>query len=332
MAFNYTELDSVTEKFYLPLIIDQLFSKDPILAKLKDNKKTVSGGTKFTQNILVDTLNHGKYKANRAGNSFDIAEKDIINAVDYAVKGHYANLTIDGWEETINSGTAAVHNLLEEKMKNLEEAMRQELLGALYQDPATFDPQSLGFEGLIKAVDNDNVYAGLDRAQSANAFWRSVVKQDAVAGIDLGATDAYTKVLRDFFMKVTDGGKDHRNLVFVGDFSTISKIEGMLASRNQITTVDQTSANLGFESFKLFGKPVHASSELEDIAQTTGKGVLYAINFDYFGMRTLKGRDFYMTPFKSAQANDSRSKQLLVMGNYVCNKPKSCGVIRDIII
>jgi hypothetical protein len=309
-------------------VVDQIFSKDAVLNKLKETKKTISGGTKFVQPIKIDGLNRGTYKANKAGNSFNIDEKEIINAVDIPVRGHYANLTVDGFEEAINSGTAAVHNLLEEKMKDLEEAMRQELLDALY-GAGTAD----GFQGLQSMVSDSNTYAGLDRTVASNDFWRSHVVADAVAGVDLTSDSvaAYRK-LRDFYMASTDGGNEAKNVIFVCDFSTHSIIEALLAEKNRITTVDETQANLGFDNFKLFGKPVFASSKLEAQAQASGKGILYALNFDFLGMKTLAGRDFHMTKFKESQSNDSRAKQLLLMGNYTTSKPQRLAVMKDILI
>lgn len=319
MAFNYSELDAVTEKYFLKTVVDQIFAKDAILNKIREKKKVVSGGRAFSVPIKVDTLNRGQFAPNT---TFNVDKKEIINTVDLPVRGHYANLTIDGFEEAINQGNQAVINLLSEKLEDLEEAIRQELLDALY-DPAT----AQGFIGLQEIIGDKNTYAGLNRTLAEHDYWRAVVKEDATGTTPIPVDYA---MLRKYFMDVTNGGREGRNLVFVGDFGTVSKIEDILSSRNQITTVKDTTANLGFENFTLFGKQVHASAKLEEQAQASGKGILYALNFDYLTMNTMKGKDFAMTKFKGDRNSDLQSKQLIVMGNYVCTKPKTQGVIKDI--
>lgn len=231
----------------------------------------------------------------------------------------------DGFEEAQNKGKAAILNLLSEKIEDLEEAMRQELLDALYGDPAVVDPNNKGFIGLDTIVDDKNTYAGLDRTVATFDFWKSAVVEDVTNGVTL-TYDA----LRKFYMQVTDGGKDGRNLVFVGDFGTVSQIESILANRNQIQSRDAGLANLGFEDFTAFNKPVYASSELEDKAQASGKGILYALNFDYLSMHTLNGYDFKLTPFKTDRNSEMKSRQLITMGNFICTKPKALGKITDI--
>lgn len=321
MAFNYNELEAVTREYFYPKLVDQIFSKDPILSEIKKRKKTVDGGRMFSVNIKVDTLNRGKFTPNA---TFNVDKKEIINRVDMPVKGHYSNLTIDGFEEAQTKGKAAILNLLSSKIEDLEEAMRQELLDALYFS-ATKDTAGTGFQGLETIVDDNNTYAGLDRTQ--HEFWQAKVIEDATGTAPI--TLDY-KTLRDFYMSVSDGGKDARNLVFVGDFTTVGKIEEILATRNQIQSRDSGLANLGFEAFTLFGKKCYSSSELEEHAKTSGEGVLYAINFDYMTMHTLNGYDFKLTKFKEDRDSEMKSRQLITMGNFVATKPKRLGVIKNI--
>lgn len=317
MAFNYPELQAMTKEYFLPTVVDQIFVKDPILAKIKEQKKTVSGGKSFEVSIKHSNLDSGVFGVNTG---FAGTTKEITNRLTMPVMGHYSEVTFDSFEEAQNSGNAAVVNLVTEKMQDLEEAMRQELLKALYEAPAAG-----AFQGLQHIVDDNNVFGGVDRSLADHDYLRSVVRENAATGINMDYD-----LLRKFFMDVTAGGSDGRNLVFVGDYTTISKIESILAGRNQITTVNQTSANLGFESFTLFGKPVYASDKLEKMATASGKGVLYALNFDYLTMHTLKGNDFRLTDFKQDRKSELRSAQLLVAGNYVATKPNRLGVIKDI--
>lgn len=320
---NYKELDAITEKYYLPVMQDQIFSKDAVFAKMKENKEVVSGGTKIAFAVKHDNLVHGTAGRDEL---FDISEKSIFNAAEVEIKRLYANLTSNGFEETLNAGDQAVFSLLKEKMKDLEEAMRQELLSNLYGEQ-----KPNGFDSLETMVNNTGTYAGINRLSDGNDFWKSQVIEDGVSGIDLDTDpDIAYKSLREYYMKVSDGGQDQNNLVFVGDFGTINKIEFLLSRRNQITTVKEKDANLGFQHFTLFGRPVHASSYLEKLAEKKGKGILYAINLDYVKMKTMKNSDFRMTDFKAAQNNDVRVKQLIVMGNFINQKPARSGVMRDI--
>jgi hypothetical protein len=321
-TINYTELDAVTNRLYLPALVSQLWLTDPILNKLKDTKKSSSGGTKITVGIKTDILNGGAYKPyNNGANKFNIAERSTLTAVDYEIRGLYANLTMDNYIDSLNSGNNAMHNILEERMTGLQETMQDQLLQSLYK----IDDGS-HFVGLVDAIDNNNIYAGLDRTIAANAFWKSYVVEDTGSG----AITLDMPKLQSFFMNVTRGGADAQKLVFVCDYGTFGKIHSLLMAQNHIVTRSETEANLGFSNIELFGKPVFASSYLESVAKTTGQGVLYAVNFSYFELRTLSGRDFYFTKFKEAQDTDAVVKQLLLQGNFVSTKPSALGRISNI--
>jgi len=322
MGFNWTEIDAVTENVILPGVVDQIFEADPILKQLKDRKKVAGGGKAFQVNLKVDHLNRGKFGK---GTTFNIAKKEIVNAVTVPVRAHYVNLTSDGFEEAINSGSEGIVNLLQEKMNDMGDAMHIELLDQLFGDPTVVDPTSEGFHSLQTIVSDKNTYLGLDRTNATYSYWKSVVKEDAVNGIDL----TYS-VLQDFYRAVSGAGSEGKDIVFATDDITYNQIENILHEKNQITTVTQTQANLGFDSFTLFGKPVYRSDKLTDLAIASGKGVLYALNFKFLEMRTLSGKDFKLTNFKEAQDNDLRAKQLIVMGNFVPTKPSRLGVIKGI--
>lgn len=297
----------------------QIYSKDPILAELKKGKKTVDGGRSFVVKTKVDTLNHGQFKAD---STFDVSKKQIHDKVEYSVKGAWASMTLDHFDETMNRGKAQIINMLAEKAEDLEEAMRQEKLNGLYDAP-TAD----GYQGIQLIVDDNNTLAGINRSTAGFDYWKSIVREDTSGTTPIVLT---YDILRKFFVDVTDGGKDGRSLIFVGDFTTVSKIENILASRNQINSRDNEVANLGFEDFKLFNRKVYSSSELEAQAKATGKGVLYALNFDYLTEYALAGSDHHLTKFKEDRDTALKSQQLICMGNFVATKPRRLGVIRDI--
>lgn len=323
-TFNLSELDALTEKYHIPTVQDLVFEKDAFLKQVKTRKKIVSGGKMFQLPVIAGNLDYGSYGPNQ---TFTNTKKEILNEANFQVKGTRASLTIDNWDTTINAGNEAIVNILTYKVKALEEAMRQALLQDLYDNPTAFDAANASkhLVGLQTAIDDSGTYGDINRDTAGNEFWRSVVYENG--GVERAIT---YDLLSDFWMDITNGGQEAEGLVFVADFKTVNAIRSILAAKNEINSLEQNSANLGFASFTLFGHKIIAAPKLEALAKVSGKGILYGVNMNYFHLYGLAKNDFKTTKFIEDQDNDKLVKRMTFMGNYVCSNPQRCGKILDI--
>jgi hypothetical protein len=318
MALNYTELETLTQKKYLPVVVDNIFEEHPLLKLLKERKETFSGHT-IVQPVKYDRLNGGDYGVD---STFDISRKEIVTQVSYQTKGIYVNASFDGFENAINSGSdTQVVSIIQTKMESMKDDMKERLVDQVFGD--NNGPTDKGFTGLAAVLRDDNTYGGIDRTATVavdgydGSFWKAQVF--ANAGVDRALT---WDLLNKATMRITRGGME-KDVVIVVGYDVFDKIVALAVEKHRIMNPSNNKALMGFTTVEFNGVPVIVEPSLQD-------NDIRFVNLKYFQMRTNAERDFYLTPFKTAQDNDSQVKQLIVMGNFITKKSNSMGIIKDI--
>ena len=310
MALNYNELDSLTRTHFRKPAIDQVKNSDPLLERVLDEKKTFSG-TKTIVPIKYDFLNTGAYSPFTGSNTFDTAIKEIHTAAEFATKGVYASLTIDGFTDSQNKGAEQVINMMEEKVKDLTTSLKNKMISNLLAGVSATGE----FDGIDAAYAVTGTYGGIDRA--TNAFWQPKISANG------GTARALTlKLLNQMYTQVTRGGQDAKGLVIVVGYDVYNKIWDLVEEKYRKVDTEKVG-KIGVQAIIFNGVPILVSPFVSD-------SNIRFVNTDYFYANLLAGRDFHFTPFKPAQGNDTMVKQLLVAGNYVCDKLNAQGVIKDI--
>lgn len=308
MALNYDELHATTQDHMRKMVEDNIKNEDPLLKDLLE-KKVLFNGTKFVQPIKHARLNGGAYSVYDGTNDFNIEKKETHTAAEFGVKGIYANSTIDGFEQIQNKNREQVVDLMKEKAKDLSDTLRE-----LYSR-TLLSTQAGQFEGLDKVYAQDNVYGGIDRA--TNAFWKA--KLSANGGTDRALT---LKMLNQMWTQTTRGGQDHKGLRIVVGFDVWDKIYDLIEEKyRKVDTKEVTK--VGQRAIIFNGTPILISPYVSD-------NDIRFVNTDHFFPVHQDGRDFYLTPFKEKQDNDTLVRQMFVSGNFALSKASSQGIIKDI--
>jgi hypothetical protein len=206
-------------------------------------------------------------------------------------------------------------------MESMKDDMKERLVDQVFGD--NNGPTDKGFTGLAAVLRDDNTYGGIDRTATVavdgydGSFWKAQVF--ANAGVDRALT---WNLLNQATMRVTRGGKE-KEVVILVSYDVFDKIVALAVEKHRITNPSNNKALLGFTNIDFNGVPVVVEPTLTD-------NDIRFVNLKYFQLRTMKERDFYMTPFKEAQNNDSSVKQLLLGGNFICTKSNAMGIIKDI--
>jgi hypothetical protein len=310
LALNINELNSVTNKLYKPVIVDNIFKEDPLLNRIKQRIKVNPGGSKIVAGLTYGSLVTGEFGV---GTTFDISKPETITSAEYAVKGIYGNMTLDGFEQILNAaGNTQIHDALEEKSKQLENAVREELIKCMIVADNTANGK---LEGLVPATKLDIVYGGIDRA--TNSFWQPNVSANG------GTLRALTlPILQDMYMKVAQGSPS-KNLVLVTSNNVYNKIWELLMDKYRVVSKSETDANLGFDNITFNGKPVFASPYLT-------RDEIYFVDFDHFRLELHKEGNFALSGFKKAQNTAALTQQMQVVGNFTCDRANKLGIIKDI--
>ena len=166
MALTYGELAAITQKNYIPKLVDNIFNSNALLQRWrKKNYKSESGGTTLMQPLLYATTTAtGTYSGT---DTLDTSANDQITSAEFSRAHYYANVTIAHTDELQNSGDAQVIDFVRAKVQaaemSLADKMGTDLFGT-YTD-------TKGLAGIGIAVDSAGTYGGISRTTSS--WWAS---------------------------------------------------------------------------------------------------------------------------------------------------------------
>jgi hypothetical protein len=145
LALTLSEVQAATEDYWVnggaatdiyfdsTVLLFHIMGKQPFSETLVQPKDMVDGGEKIRCVLEYTKGNTGVY-----GNTSVISKVkvDIINAARFDWAGYYASNTIDLNDRTQNTGDAAMCDLVEKKLSNMQKTIRDTLGLAIYQTAA----------------------------------------------------------------------------------------------------------------------------------------------------------------------------------------------------
>lgn len=169
MALDISQLNALTEKYFLKKLFDNIFDSNPLLQKImkSGSYKSVDGGTQ----ILVP-LNYATTSASgwySGADTLNTTDNDNISAAAYDWCSLYAGVAITEDDEMKNSGDAQQLNLLKSKMQIAEKTLKDSLGTGLYSDGTT----AKSIVGLRDIIATDQTVGGI--SQSTNSWWQGIV-------------------------------------------------------------------------------------------------------------------------------------------------------------
>lgn len=270
MALTYDQLSAITEKRFLPIMVDNIFEKHPLLRKLKAQEKPQSGGTK-----VLAPLNYAKATSvgwYQGAETLGTADNDVITAAEFDWKQLYVNIAITKRDELMNSGDAAKVNFVKSKMEIAEKTIRDSLSTALYNDGTT---DTKAIQGLRLAVNTTGTYGGI--AHGTYSWWNGNVST---------ATTLTLSVMQGMYGDAGEG-TEYPNYV-TSDQDMFDRYWNLLQPQQRFT--DEESASAGFKALMFNGAPytVDASSP---------SGYLWMLNLNYLDIMPHKDENFRFEPF-----------------------------------
>lgn len=290
---------------YRKSLTDNIFGSRPLLEYImsKGRVRTIDGGISIVEPLLL-----GPGEANSYGPWQQIQVNAVsgISAAQFPWRQLYATIIISGLEEAQNNGKEQMINLVEAKVMQAEETLKDLLSKMLYGTrggaalPTDFTP----FTTLIDAT---GAAGGITpaAAPAPENNWRSPM-WDAAAQTgtdDQGAaitmpgaapTAPYDgkeieQVLRHMFLLASDGGSDHVDAIFSGR-GWFEAYEASLTP--QVRYTDTSKANLGFQNLLFKNVPLYWDPDCPD-------GTALGLNSKYIGLTLHSDRNFSQSPFTS---------------------------------
>jgi hypothetical protein len=260
----------------------------------------LNGGTK-----IVEPLIYGQNSTVASYSGYDslaLTPQEGISAAEFDWKQYAASIAISGIEEAKNNGEQEIINLLEAKIMQAEESMRESFNQMFFADGSGNSGKD--WNGLGNLVESGNTVGGINSATAGNEFWRSKEDNDAVALSLADMSSMYNSV---------SVGNDHPDTLLTTQ-TLFEKYEALLQPNLRYT--DTKTADAGFQNLLFKAAPV-----MYDVHCTSG--VFYFLNSKYITLVGHSDKWFSQTEFIKPEDTDARYALIMCYGNLtVRNRAK----------
>ena len=297
---NFDNLLTTTLANYRKTLTDNVFTARPLTYTLmeKGRIRMLNGGTKIVEPLIYglnDTV--GSYSGY---DSIALTPQTGISAAEFEWRQYAASISISGIEEAKNNGDAEIINLLEAKIMQAEESMREGYNTMFFGDGT--GNSSKDWNGLGNLVESGNTVGGID--SNTYTWWKSYEENTSTALTLAQMATAYNSV---------SVGNDHPDTLLTTQ-TLFEKYEALLQPNLRYT--DTKTADAGFQNLLFKAAPV-----MYDTGCTAG--VFYFLNSKYITLVGHSDKWFSQTSFISPEDTDARYALIMCYGNLtVRNRAK----------
>ncbi|HEY9684694.1 MAG TPA: phage major capsid protein [Oculatellaceae cyanobacterium] len=346
--FTIQTFDALTNKYYIPKLVDNFFLRSVFLGMLRKSEKTFDGGRSIQQPI-----SYGKSgNAGAWGGGADVLNTtfvDVATQATHPVCYYYASCTIPQTEQWLNAGKAKIIDLLKAQMELAENSLTDTLGKDVFGDGSLNANNKRRVDGLQAIVGNGadpsiGPFGGITRVGASgpqsnpvgNAFWNAnVFACNANATVTMwkdtetidNLTTISIKKMQFMYGFCTQGGERPTHII-TSQLAYNAYFNLLTAIQRQMST--DKVGKMGYEDGLEFnGTPVLVDDLLTQ-GDTNGSGKMYFLNMDHLYWRPLDSCNFKTTEFRSPANQMMLIKFILLMVNLTCDRPNLQGVITGI--
>ena len=297
---NFDNLLTTTLANYRKTLTDNVFTARPLTYALMDKGRIrmLNGGTK-----IVEPLIYGQNSTVGSYSGYDsiaLTPQAGISAAEFEWRQYAASISISGIEEAKNNGDAEIINLLEAKIMQAEESMREGFNTMFFGDGT--GNSSKNWNGLGNLVESGNTVGGID--SNTYTWWKSYEENTSTALTLAQMATAYNSV---------SVGNDHPDTLLTTQ-TLFEKYEALLQPNLRYT--DTKTADAGFQNLLFKAAPV-----MYDTGCTAG--TFFFLNSKYLTLVGHSDKWFSQTSFISPEDTDARYALIMCYGNLtVRNRAK----------
>ncbi len=313
---TYGEVLTASIDNYRDTLADNVLQNNVLLMYLKQNGNTdsASGGVKLLENLMY--AENGTFSWYSGYEPLSVEASDVLTTAQFDWKQANCNITMSGLEEVQNSGPEAMHNLIKARIRVGEATMANNVSEALYYSNTEQGGKAIGgLQHLIPDLPTTGTVGGINRADSANTFWRSQFYDFLTETVTASATTIQHAM--NLINLRTERGTEKVDLITAGE-TYFSYYEESLQAQQRF--IDTRKGVGGFTGYKykdatVFYDPNCAATRL------------YMLNTKYIHFRPARGRNFVVLKDKVAVNQDASVTPLYWMGNLTLSNAARQGVV-----
>jgi hypothetical protein len=345
----YDSLLSTTLAAHRDTMYDNIFKDSAFLSYLRttDAVKKQDGGERIAMPLMYG--DNGTIKSYSGEEILDTTIQDGITTAFYEWKELGGTISITRKEERQNSGEARILNLLEQKTKQAEMTMREELNRQLLAGTvsgATFVPGNdakdlypLAYFLRKANATNPTVGGNVGNISAATETWwrhntavldsgtKDTGNGFAVNVSTYAGTELSLKRMYNFCSRGSGGSPD----LAIGDQVSFETYENALGTKTRYTNTKM--ADMGFDTIKLRGATfiwdelVPSVDTGELAAGATFSGTVFFINTKFYNLVIDSQTDIVTTPFVEPENQTVKTAKILFMGNAAVSNMRKHGVV-----
>lgn len=312
MPLNYDAIAALTEKKYIPELVDNFFKSHALLVLLKERAYKPFSGFKIVEPLIYGELSGVTSYAGYDTLTYD--QNTPITAAEFDWKHLVAPIIWPKTDEIVNNGSdVQVKDAIKSKVQIAELTLTKAFAAQIYGDGTGNSGKDI--TGLGATIATTGVYGGIDRA--TYDWWRGKVY--ANGGTPRPLT---TRLMRSVFLDLSDG-PDHPDLIITTDklWNRYAEMaEGKLTLTN---TNSRKLADLGFQVLEFMGKPVVNDKDCP-------AGTMLFLNLKYLKLRYSPIANFSTTRIHQSDNQVAFKQEILWSGNLTCSNCSKQGKIVDL--
>jgi len=315
MALTYTQLTAITEKLYIPRLVEQVYEDSAILMRMMkgENFKLKTGGTQILAPIVSSKPTIGGFYEDL--DELDNSASDNITSAAYDWKQIYEPVRISRADILKNSGDAQKLSLIESKMSIAETNIRENMSLGLYSDgtAGTGAGTTKQFTGFAAILSSSSTLGGIAVADLAE--WIATVKNNS------GTNRALSLNL----MQQTDNAARYQGAkptMLTCDKDVYDQIWALYQPHQRI--FNEQMGKLGFTDVLEFnGKPI-----IVDEHASANQLLFIDEKNTYFCMH--RDENMRVETLERLETSNSMLSRIFSMGNLICHSRRSNGLLDDI--
>lgn len=289
MALTYDQISAITQKKFIPKLVDNVFDSDPLLqrAKKKGWYGKQDGGTQVIYPLAYAQTSASDWY--QGADTLSTTDNDQMTGAAYDWKQIYANITISRRDELVNSGDSQILNFVKQKTMLAEKTIIDKLGDGIYSDGS--NAKAIG--GLRLILGTANTVGGIP--QGTYSWWQSQV-DSATTTLSLSALQTM-----DTNLSINNEGVT----VYMATRANYNRFYALLQPQQRFT--DSDTAKGGFSNLMFNGKPFIAGSKVPS-------GHIIALNESYIHLDAHKDEDMRFEPFQKPVNQNVKVAKIYWMG------------------
>lgn len=168
MPLTYDQISAITEKKFIPKMVDNIFDSNALMQRLKKKcYESIDGGTSIMQPLNYAQASNVEWVG--PSDTYNTTDNDTATAAEYSWKQIKGTITLLGLDELKNSGDAAKLNHVKQKTMVVEKTIQDTMGTGLYSSGTN----AKSIVGLGSIIGTSNTVGGI--SQSTYSWWAAQV-------------------------------------------------------------------------------------------------------------------------------------------------------------